>query len=383
MIYVGDEGHIHGTADGITMRQGDDNVVINHGEISAQLSAIYFQGGEASVYNHGSISSFGVGDSAIRFNSTADGSDIREVVNTGIISGAPQSTASVTNAIIQNSGGAEFHVNNSGTINGIGTTAIFSAAQENYIESSGLIIGDVFLTNVTVMSNSGTIDGNVYLSGSSDFYNGNGGGNVTGFMNLAGDNDLAYLGDGGGVLLAGFGDDTVRGGAGSDEISGQENNDDIRGRQGDDVLNGGSGNDTVRAGQGDDVLNGGSGNDFMRGGAGEDIIIGGLGADTMYGNGGADDFVYNSASESTNAGTTWDRIMDFTQGQDLIDLSAFNARFIGTGAYAANGNFAEVRTFEDPNGDTRVFVDVNADGVSNMRFYLVNTLGVTAADFIL
>lgn len=383
-IYVGANGHLHGTEDAIAIRQGDDNNVVNYGEITAQQAGVYFQGGEATFVNHGLLTSFGNGgQGAVIFNATSDGTNIREVTNTGIIYGAPQSTGTSFYSTIQNFSGAEFHLNNSGSILADGARAVYSSATENFFENSGVIDGEVVMTGVTEMFNSGTITGDVTLSSAADQYIGSGDGVVSGVLNLNSGDDYAILGNGGGVVEGGSGDDTIRGGTGSDEIDGGNNDDDIRGRQGDDIMDGGSGNDIVRAGLGDDVLDGGSGNDFMRGGAGEDIIIGGLGQDTMFGNGGADVFVFNTAAESTNAGAAWDRIMDFNQGEDLIDLSNFNARFIGTGAYAANGNIAEVRIFEDPNGDTRVFVDVNADGVSDMRFYLVNTLGVTADDFIL
>lgn len=75
--------------------------------------------------------------------------------------------------------------------------------------------------------------------------------------------------------------------------------------------------------------------------------------------------------------------MDFIQGEDLIDLSHVYSRFIDTDAYAGNGTIAQIRIFKGPNCDTRVFVDVNADGTSDMRFYLVITPGITADDSIL
>ncbi|MGC1496511.1 MAG: calcium-binding protein [Sulfitobacter sp.] len=381
-VFVGAQGTVNATTDAIVLDNGLNNQVINYGEIIAQETGIFSDGGSLRIENHGSINSNGNVQGAILIQGSTGGDNVREVINTGIISGAPVDETLFT-ATISNSGGAAFHLNNSGSIIGGNERAVYSSADENWITNSGIIDGAMRFTEITEMFNSGTIDGEVDLSDVGDYYFGSGAGVVTGRLDLNGGNDEAIMGDAGSFVDGGTGDDTIRGGTGSDEIEGGDDNDDIRGRAGADNLDGGSGNDIVRAGRGDDVLDGGSGNDFMRGGAGDDVIIGGLGQDTMFGNAGADVFDFNSAAESPNAGVSWDRIMDFTQGQDLVDLSQFNARFIGTGAYAANGNIAEVRIFEDPNGDTRVFVDVNADGTSDMRFYLVNTLGVTADDFIL
>ncbi len=382
-ITVSDTGLVAGQRFGIAADVGiPDITIINHGSVFGyEQAGLASFGGNTVFTNTGSV--FGL-VAGVRFTSTSTNGALD---NSGTITGG-------NGVLIQGTGAT---ITNSGTIMADGSLGsagygVFTTGASLLVYNSGTIGSNAPIPSIAigggtgndVIYNSGTIVGDINLGDEVDFYTGIGDGVVMGFIFLEDGNDTAQLGNAGGeVVYGGFGDDTLRGGTGTDIMYGDGDNDDIRGRAGADELFGGAGNDTVRAGRGDDVLDGGSGDDFMRGGAGEDVIIGGLGEDTMYGNGGSDTFVFNTASESTNAGAAWDRIMDFTQGQDQIDLTAFNARFIGTGAYAANGNIAEVRIFEDPNGDTRVFVDVNADGTSDMRFYLVNVLGVTADDFIL
>lgn len=71
------------------------------------------------------------------------------------------------------------------------------------------------------------------------------------------------------------------------------------------VTTGTSGNDRILGSAGADVLRGGAGDDFLHDGAGADVLTGGAGADV---------FVF------TRDGAT-DRITDFEQGLDRIDIS--------------------------------------------------------------
>ncbi len=84
------------------------------------------------------------------------------------------------------------------------------------------------------------------------------------------------------------------------------------------VLKGGAGDDTLYGGPdgGDDRLYGESGNDSIYGGTGDDVFAGGAGDDKL--NGGPDDDIF----VFTPGGGT-DTITDFTDGEDVIDLSAF------------------------------------------------------------
>lgn len=90
----------------------------------------------------------------------------------------------------------------------------------------------------------------------------------------------------------------------------------MKGGNGNDTLSGDHGNDTLNGGNGNDLLRGGRGDDTMNGGRGTDILKGGIGDDIMRGQGGADTFVFN-ADEGN------DKILDFQNGSDLLDLSGF------------------------------------------------------------
>jgi hypothetical protein len=115
----------------------------------------------------------------------------------------------------------------------------------------------------------------------------------------------------------------------------------------------------IRSGAGDDVLTGGKN---------ADTIFGGLGFDTMTGGLGDDVFLYRFVEESTLAAP--DKILDFTTGDDVVDLSLIDAdtntagnqafSFVGTAAfsntagelrYEADGLFWSVQGDTDGDGD--------------------------------
>ena len=146
-----------------------------------------------------------------------------------------------------------------------------------------------------------------------------------------------------------------------------------------------------------DVVNGAlvgtSGADLLTGGAGNNLITGNGGADTLTGNGGNDTFMYLAATDSP-AGTNWqtpqdlslpriwDRITDFTQGADKIDLTAFlGATNLGWANQTPTGNavwYAKVGS------STYVYVDVGGVEPPELMIELQNTasLVLTPADFI-
>ena len=122
------------------------------------------------------------------------------------------------------------------------------------------------------------------------------------------DHDVsATMGDSGDNHLVGTdGSDTRLGGEGKDRIEGRGGNDDLFGEEGNDTVDGGTGRDRLFGGEGDDVLDGGTDDDFVVGGEGDDTLTGGAGADVFV-------FVAEQGS---------DTIVDFTDGEDTIDLSA-------------------------------------------------------------
>jgi len=126
---------------------------------------------------------------------------------------------------------------------------------------------------------------------------------------LAG-NDMIYGGLGADHLYGGSGEDVVFGGAGDDAI---------RGNRGADQLFGDEGSDRIYGGGGNDVLHGDDGDDYLLGENGDDILNGDTGNDSMTGGDGADTFVFEE-----DVVTNYDRVKDFENGVDKIDLSSFN-----------------------------------------------------------
>jgi hypothetical protein len=79
--------------------------------------------------------------------------------------------------------------------------------------------------------------------------------------------------------------------------------------------------DSIAGRNGNDLLEGFGGNDTLNGGAGDDALAGGAGADVLIGGPGADRYVFDMAALSDGSVGTLDRIVDFTPGQDQLDLS--------------------------------------------------------------
>ncbi|MEM9966720.1 MAG: calcium-binding protein [Pseudomonadota bacterium] len=68
----------------------------------------------------------------------------------------------------------------------------------------------------------------------------------------------------------------------------------------------------------DDILSGAAGNDIIEAGAGDDILLDGGAEDTLVGGPGADIFIFSPDAAR-------DRVLDFRQGTDQIDLSSYGA----------------------------------------------------------
>jgi Ca2+-binding RTX toxin-like protein len=192
-----------------------------------------------------------------------------------------------------------------------------------------------------------------------------------------------------GVLLGiatGFEVYALSGAAKADLLIGGDGNDTLDGSRlgfmvGDD--------DTLQGGRGDDILNGRAGEDLLEGGRGNDTLLGGTAADVMFGGRGADvfqlDFPYVGDAEANR-----DRIRDFRQGQDRLDLSRLDAvlsttlvndafDFIEDSPFTAAG---QVRAVVE-GGRTIVTGDVTGDGVADFMLVLDGVFTLTDADFAL
>ena len=158
---------------------------------------------------------------------------------------------------------------------------------------------------------------------------------------------------------------------------------------------GGVGVDEITGGLGNDVLNGGDGNDVLLGGLGDDRLIGGAGFDSHTGGGGADTFVF-STSSVPNLITPEEVIVDFTTGQDKIDIGAGfvndatridivdgSGLTLSTFKTAATGFFSgggDVDVYIAYNvselGDALMAVDQNASGTFDDGDTFVKLLGI-------
>ncbi|MGX0974534.1 Ca2+-binding RTX toxin-like protein [Roseovarius sp. MBR-51] len=181
-------------------------------------------------------------------------------------------------------------------------------------------------------------------------------------------------------LDGGSGKDRVRGDRGNDTVDGGKGDDDVRGDQGDDVVLGGDGNDHVRGDRGDDTLFGGDGKDRVKGGDGDDLVDGGGGNDRVFGNRGNDTLDGGSGRDTYTGGLgndvfvferddSLDKIADFTNGADMIDLTAY-----------ALGGFAQLLDLAtERNGDTFL----RFGGADVLRIDDVSLSDLDASDFLL
>ena len=112
-------------------------------------------------------------------------------------------------------------------------------------------------------------------------------------------------------------DNRLVGAKGADTLSGMDGDDRLLGKHGADNLLGGAGADVLKGGGWHDALSGDEGRDRLVGGGGRDVLDGGAGDDRLIGGRGADVFVFE-------AGDGDDRISDFQTGADRIDLTALN-----------------------------------------------------------
>ena len=139
--------------------------------------------------------------------------------------------------------------------------------------------------------------------------------------------------------------------------------DEIYGYAGNDTLFGGKGGDELYGGSDHDQLFGQEGGDVLRGGSGYDTLNPGTGYDVMYGGADGDIFQFSSTNDtktvlplypySNGSVTIYDRIVDFQDGVDGIDLSQIDANVYASGNQAFN--FIGTAAFSGTPGEVRYY----------------------------
>ena len=131
--------------------------------------------------------------------------------------------------------------------------------------------------------------------------------------------------------------------------------------------------DSIAGRNGNDFLEGFGGNDTLNGGAGDDVLAGGAGADILIGGPGADRVIFDTTALSDGSVGIVDRILDFTSGQDQLDLHLITS--------AGQAPTTLVRAIEDAsNASTTVEVDPDGSGASSGWVPLALLDGLHAGD---
>lgn len=129
---------------------------------------------------------------------------------------------------------------------------------------------------------------------------------------------------------------------------------------------------------GNNTLSGYLGNDRLIGGAGQDILLGGSGRDT---------FIFNSVSDSHNNIDLMDVIRDFSQGEDLIQLTGIDADTTRAGNQAFNELISFNESFSSAGQlkfvDNTLYGEVNGDGQADFAIRVNNVNQLQLNDFIL
>ena len=259
---------------------------------------------------------------------------------------------------------------------GIDTLDLHTDSTDQRVDLRPEGISDVYGLAGNLIIARDTLIENLVAGSGNDFIIGNEAANH--LEGRAGDDEL--LGSGGDDRLeGGAGADRLDGGAGTDWVSYQGSDSGVTvklryppaegGHAEGDVISGvenieGSGYGDVLGGNGGaNHLTGGEGNDGLWGSNGDDVLEGGAGDDTL--NGGPDDDIFVIAPGGGN-----DTITDFTDGDDNIDLSAFED--------IASYNDLSMEQHE---GD--VVIDLSGQGGGTIVLSNFDISNLDASDFIL
>jgi Ca2+-binding RTX toxin-like protein len=221
-------------------------------------------------------------------------------------------------------------------------------------------------------------------------------------IDLTMDDNLILGGGGADTVFAGLGSDTILGGPGDDRLFGGFNSTGFS-QGGAGNLNRDDGPDLILGSGGNDSIDGNGGADTLSGGAGDDTIRGALGADVLAGGPGHDRFAFQrinvTSIDSPPGEGARDVILDFQQGEDVIDLTFYLSPgftfprpepvFLGTAAFEAS-QALQVR-YDIEGGRTVVqFYSVLGTALPTAdiagatgEIELVGRYHLTAADFLL
>ncbi len=159
------------------------------------------------------------------------------------------------------------------------------------------------------------------------------------------------------------------------------------------VFNGTGGRDTLVGSEGRDVIRGFGFIDTLDGRGGDDVLSGGQGADVVTGGAGRDRFLIEDTGQGTGGNTenpgeyvSYETITDFTQGEDVINLSGTSAgvlAFGGAGEMRFDLGADPHVKFHHRNGNTYVQVDQEGRGLPDITVQLHGIHNLLASDFIL
>ncbi|MCP4998824.1 MAG: calcium-binding protein [Hyphomicrobiales bacterium] len=295
------------------------NTLVNGGTVASSAyddvlqsyrynNGVMSEGANTTVTNlsQGVISAVSVAGAGVRFDE-GNGSGNKAIGGSIVVNFGEISSLQYYGVYFNGAAGDTVKLNNWGTISG-GSGAFMGNEEVNIVHNGGLMLGDVLLgagADTFKMKSTGSVNGSIFgEDGNDTIYGGNADDTVFGGLNVD--------------LLAGkAGDDSLDGGGGGDELRGGRDDDDLYGGAGNDTLFGGAGDDTLDGGFNNDTLDGGKGDDALLGGKGNDVLDGGAGNDTLTGGNNLDTFVFG-----LKAGN--DTITDFQDGNDDIDLTAYN-----------------------------------------------------------
>jgi Ca2+-binding RTX toxin-like protein len=414
-------GGLVAAADTALRLLGEDNTVVNAGEIGGFRGISMLQGSDCEITNLGLIEAW---DEGVRM----EGAN-QSLTNQGTIRAAKAVTLVGGNAAVVNTGLIE---STAGVALRLDGTAASGARLENH--GTVLAKGGAAVqmgAGADSVVNGGRILGAVQLLGGADLYDG-AEGSVGTRVEGGADADTLLGGAGGDRLEGGLGQDEIDAGAGNDTVQGGPDADVLEGGEGIDLLSyaaaassvrvdlgtgeaalgdaegdaisgfewllGGRSGDTLTGSaganrifgaEGNDRLSGLDGRDSLLGGNGADTLVGGRGADLLWGGAGADRFRLEMLEDSTPGFPGMDRIRDFSKAEgDQIDLSALDGNgadpgdpawvFIGSSGFSAAG---QVRFFQS---QAVTYVQLNTDGDAGAEatIQLLGLVGLAAGDFV-